>query len=48
VLAEARVRAADPGVGRSVGRVGAALVILIWIIVVGCAIYLVIFLFPRY
>jgi uncharacterized membrane protein YkvA (DUF1232 family) len=48
VLAEARVRAADPGVGRSVGRVGAVLVVLAWIIVVGCAIYLALFLFPRY
>ena len=31
VLAEARVRAAGAGVGRSVGLVGAALVLLVWI-----------------
>jgi uncharacterized membrane protein YkvA (DUF1232 family) len=44
VMAEARVRAAGSGVERSVGRIGAALVVFAWIAAVACIMYLVLLL----
>jgi uncharacterized membrane protein YkvA (DUF1232 family) len=44
VLEEARVRAAGPRVGRSVGLPGAALVVLAWILAAAGVIYLVLLL----
>jgi uncharacterized membrane protein YkvA (DUF1232 family) len=41
VLAEARVKAATQGVDKSVGRVGAAIIVFLWIIGVGAAVYLI-------
>jgi uncharacterized membrane protein YkvA (DUF1232 family) len=40
VLAEARAAAATRNVDSSLGKVGAALIVFIWIIATGCAIYL--------
>jgi uncharacterized membrane protein YkvA (DUF1232 family) len=44
VLAEARSRVAGSGVGRGVGALGAALVVLAWITAAACLVYLVLFL----
>ena len=44
VMAEARVRAAGSGVERSVGRIGATLVVFAWIAAAACIIYLVLLL----
>jgi uncharacterized membrane protein YkvA (DUF1232 family) len=41
VLAEARVKAATQGVDRSVGKVGAVIIVLLWIIGVSVAVYLI-------
>jgi uncharacterized membrane protein YkvA (DUF1232 family) len=44
VLAEARSQVAGSGVGRGVGALGAALVVLAWIAAAACLVYLVLFL----
>jgi uncharacterized membrane protein YkvA (DUF1232 family) len=41
VLAEARVTAAAQGVDRSVGKVGAVLIVTLWIVVLAAAIYFI-------
>jgi uncharacterized membrane protein YkvA (DUF1232 family) len=41
VLAEARVTAAAQGVDRSVGRVGAVLIVLLWIVSATVVVYLI-------
>ena len=44
VLAEARKTVATQGVGRSVGYVGAAIIVILWIVILIGAIYLIKFL----
>jgi uncharacterized membrane protein YkvA (DUF1232 family) len=41
VLAEARVKAATQGVDRSVGKIGAVIIIFLWIIGIALAVYLI-------
>lgn len=41
VLAEARATAAIQGVDRSVGKIGAAIIILLWMVGLGAAVYFV-------
>lgn len=41
VLAEARVKAAAQGIDKSLGKVGAVIIILLWIVGVSAAVYLI-------
>jgi uncharacterized membrane protein YkvA (DUF1232 family) len=41
VLAEARVTVATQGVDRSVGKVGAVIIVLLWLIGIAAAVYLI-------
>ena len=47
VLAEARVTAVTQGVDRSVGKVGAALIVILWLIGVAAAVYFILHLTKR-
>ena len=41
VLAEARVKAATYGVDKSIGKIGAVIIVLLWIVGVSAAVYLI-------
>src|SRR5512146_2228885 len=41
VLAEARITAANQGVDRSVGRMGAVIIVILWIVGLGAAVYFI-------
>jgi uncharacterized membrane protein YkvA (DUF1232 family) len=47
VLAEARVTAASQGVDRSVGKVGAVLIVILWLIGVAATVYFILYLTKR-
>jgi uncharacterized membrane protein YkvA (DUF1232 family) len=47
VLAEARITAATQGVDRSVGKIGAAIIILLWIVGLGAAVYFILRILNR-